>query len=406
MDLPGMVTIRQRFVSGRLDDPAAAAEERLAASGLVDNLRPGAGIAVAIGSRGIANIPAILRAVCDTLRKRGAKPFIVPAMGSHGGCTADGQTAMLAGLGITEDTVGVPIQSSMETVELGRTEGGAPVNMDARALGADGIVVVNRVKIHTAFHGGIESGLCKMVTVGLGKRGGAETFHRRGMGSGLLSDSLRIARERAPILAGVAILENALDETMDIRIAGPDHFETTDRELVELSRGIVPRIPLRSFDILIVDEMGKNISGTGMDTNVVGFWRRYGGERDPDYSTLIVRSLTPQSHGNAMGIGMADLVPRSLVDCVDFGATYANAITSQYALGRIPITLDTDRECVETALGGFGPGTARVVRINNTLDLEEFTVSENLVPLLECDDACEITGVPRPMAFDGDGRLV
>jgi len=405
MDMPNMVKIRQRFARDRLDDPAAAVSAGLASSGLLDAVRPGMRIAVTAGSRGIASIPGMLRAVAGELRARRAEPFIVPAMGSHGGCTAVGQARMLVSLGITEEAVGAPVVSSMETVEIGRTPSGAPVFMDRAALGADGIVAVNRVKIHTAFHGDIESGLCKMVVVGLGKKRGAETFHRFGMG-GVLADSFRVARREAKLLAGVAILENAYDETMDVRIAAPADFETVDREMLAVSRGIVPRIPISPFDILIVDEMGKNISGTGMDTNVVGFWRRYGGERDPDYSTLIVLSLTPESHGNAMGIGLADLTTKRLVESVDFDATYANALTSQFAMGRTPVALASDRDCLEAALARHDTVAARIVRIRNTLHLEELSVSENLLPALAGNPSCETAGDPAPMRFDADGFLV
>jgi len=405
MRFPHMVKIRQLFNRDRLPDPGRETARRLGESGLLDHLRPGSRIAVTAGSRGIYRIDSILRAVTEELKRRELEPFIVPAMGSHGGGTEEGQAAMLESLGVTSETVGAPVVSSMATAELGRTVSGVPVFMDVNACSADGIVVVNRVKPHTAFRGRIESGLCKMVAVGLGKREGAEAMHRLGLG-GVIVECFRFARERTRIVCGVAILENALDETLDIRVVPPWEFETVDAGFLERSRKIVPRIPVPEFDILIVDEMGKNISGTGMDTNVVGFWRRFGGVKDPDYTTLIVRSLTPESHGNAMGIGLADLTTRRVVDSIDFGATYINAMTSQWAMGRIPITLENDRACLEAALGRHEPGKARIVRIKNTLELEELHVSENLLPVLEGREDVEMIGAPEPPVFDRDGFLV
>jgi hypothetical protein len=294
----------------------------------------------------------------------------------------------------------------METVNLGTTSSGAPVYMDRNAYDSDGVVVVNRVKLHTAFHGRVESGLCKMVAVGLGKKNGAETMHMHGLG-GEITDAFRVARDTTrKILFGVAVLENAFDETCDFRVAGPADFETVDHELIERCRALIPRIPLSRFDILIVDEMGKNISGTGMDTNIIGFWRRFGGEKDPDYHTLIVRDLTPESHGNAMGIGFADLIPKTLYGKIDLPATYTNGIASNtWSIVRIPITLENDRACIETALGKHPAGTARVVRIRNTLFLDELSVSENLIGMLAGKPGIEIVGKPEPMRFGPDGTL-
>ena len=399
-----MVKIRRLFNKDRIENPRETVILKLRESGLLSRIKSGSRIAVTAGSRGIAGIPVILRAVVDELKRAGAEPFIVPAMGSHGGGTAKGQLEMLESLGITVESVGAPVLSSIETVKLGKTSSGAPVYMDRNTYESDGIVVVNRIKLHTAFHGRIESGLCKMVAVGLGKREGAETGHRLGLGE-VIVECFRLAQKKVNIILGVAILENSRDETLDIRVVPPEDFESVDSELLERCRNILLRIPVSEFDILIVDEMGKNISGTGMDTNVIGFWRRFGGEKDPDYKTLIVLSLTPESRGNAMGIGLADLTTRRLVDSVDYNATYANAITSQWALGRIPITLENDRECLRIALEKHDPGLARLVRIKNTLDLEELFVSENLAPSLKTRDDIEIIGKPAPMQFNSGGFL-
>ena len=332
--------------------------------------------------------------------------FLDELQGSHGGGTAEGQTEMLESLRITEASMGVPVVSSIETVELGKAPSGSTAYMDRNAFNSDGIVVINRIKIHTAFHGHVESGLCKMTAVGLGKRNGAASLHRYGLGEAVI-ENFRIACEKANILFGVGILENAFDETLAFRVVSADDFESADNELLERCREIVPRVPFNKFDILIVDEMGKNISGTGMDTNIIGFWRRFGGERIPDYRTLIIRDLTPESHGNAMGIGFADFTTRRLVDKIDYKPTYTNGIASAtWAIVRIPITLENDRECLRVALEQHEPGSAKIIRIKNTLELEELYISENLIEKAGNRDDLEIIGQPEDMQFDNDGFLV
>jgi hypothetical protein len=402
-----MVGIHQIFDHNRIDNIESNLISRITASGVLSRVHSGMRVAVTAGSRGINHIPRILKTVLDMLREAGARPFLIPAMGSHGGGTARGQIEMLASLGITEENMGVPIISSMETIILGTTPTGAPVHMNRIAFEAEGIVVINRAKLHTAFHGRVESGLCKMVAVGLGKKHGAETMHMHGLGE-VITDAFRIVRDTTgKILFGIGILENAFDETFDFRVALPEDFEDADHELLERCREIIPRIPLKCFDILIVDEMGKNISGTGMDTNIIGFWRRFGGEKDPDYQTLIVRDLTPESHGNAMGIGFADLIPRKLFEKIDLKATYTNGIASNtWSIVRIPITLENDRECIATALEKLPAGSARIIRIRNTLSLDELHVSENLLPEMKTGSGIEISGSPEEMRFDTEGNLV
>ncbi len=405
MDFPRMVKVRQVFDKSRIEDIDRELTARIAATGMLARVKPGMRIAVTAGSRGINRITEILGTVIRLLKNAGAEPFIVPAMGSHGGGTAEGQIDMLEGLGITEKTMGVPVRSAMEPVALGATPGGVPVYMDRNAYDSDGIVVVNRAKLHTAFHGHVESGLCKMVAVGLGKKHGAETMHMHGLGD-VIVDAFRAARATGKILFGIGVLENAFDETCDLRIAAPEDFETVDHELLERCRTLIPRIPVKEFDVLIVDEMGKNISGTGMDTNIIGFWRRFGGAKDPVYHTLVVRDLTPESHGNAMGIGFADLIPRALFEKIDLTATYTNGIASNtWSIVRIPITLDHDRACIETALAKHAAGSARVIRIRNTLALDTLSVSENLLPVLDGNPCIEIAGIPEDMGFDAIGNL-
>ncbi len=406
MNMPQMVKIRQIFDRDRIENPSEELSRRMKESGFLQQINPGSRIAVTAGSRGIHSISSILRTVVDELETAGARPFIIPSMGSHGGGTAEGQLVLLESFGVTEASMNVPIMSSMETVTLGTTQSGAEVFMDKNAFEADSIVVVNRIKLHTAYHGPIESGLCKMVAVGLGKRDGAETIHRLGLGD-VIVESFRVARKKSKILFGVGILENAYDETLDMRIAGPEDFESVDGELLERCRIVLPCVPVNEFDILIVDEMGKNISGTGMDTNVIGFWRRIGGEKIPDYKTLIVCDLTAESHGNALGVGFADLIPRRLFNKIDFSATYTNGITTgNWSTVRLPITLENDSQCILTALGKHEEGKVRVVRIKNTLELEELFVSETLVEKVENRKDLQIVGEAEEMQFDSYDNLV
>ncbi len=402
---PEMLKIRQHLNRDKLAEPEMVLRERILASGLLDTVNSGSRVAITAGSRGIRGIDRYIKLLIDLLKERGAEPFVLAAMGSHGGGTVGGQRAMLDSLGISEDNMGVPVRASENAEQVAVTDSGAAVYVDPLAMNADAVIVMNRAKIHTAFHGAVESGLCKMIAVGLGKKQGAESCHRHGLGE-VIVDCFRESKKRLNIAFGVGILENAFDETLDFSIAAPDEFERVDSDLLERSRSSVPGIPFGSFDILIVDEMGKNISGTGMDTNVIGFWRRFGGEKKPDYRTLIVRSLTPESHGNAMGIGLADLIPRSLAENIDFRSTYANAMTSQWSMGRVPITLENDRACCDVALKKHDPDTVRIVRIKNTLDLEELIVSMPLIDQVGNDGRLELIESTGPLAFRDNGLLL
>jgi hypothetical protein len=329
-------------------------------------------------------------------------------MGSHGGGTAEGQREVLAGYGISEAGLGVAVRSSMETLVLGHTAAGVPVHLDANAARADGVVVLGRVKPHTGFRGPVESGLCKMTAVGLGKAEGARAIHAGGLATAIPA-AAAIATARAPILCGVALVENAYDRPCRAVVAPPERFEQTDADLLEVAWTTMPRVPLDAADLLIVDEMGKNVSGTGMDPNVVGMWRRFGGERRPNFARLAVLGLTEASHGNATGLGLADFTTRRLVEAVNWRETHLNALTALDPLiCRTPMTLATDRACVETALDLLRRATGRqttVVRIKNTLELERLAVSEELVDCLPKDGSVEVGEQPRPLAFDGEGRI-
>ena len=407
--LPTMVAIRQRFPDDSIADLPGAIREGMRGLDLGSRLRPGAEVAVAVGSRGVSPLREVVGAIVAELRSLGARPFVVPAMGSHGGGTAEGQREVLAGYGISEAGLGVEVRSSMETVVLGHTAAGVPVHLDANAARADGVVVLGRVKPHTGFRGPVESGLCKMTAVGLGKAEGARAIHAGGLASAIAA-AAAIATARAPILCGVALVENAYDRPCRAVVAPPERFEQTDADLLEVAWTTMPRVPLDTADLLIVEEMGKNVSGTGMDPNVVGMWRRFGGERRPNFARLAVLGLTEASHGNATGLGLADFTTRRLVEAVNWRETHLNALTALDPLiCRTPMTLATDRECVETALDLLRRATGReptVVRIKNTLELERLSVSDELVDCLPKDGSVELDEQPRPLAFDGQGRIV
>jgi hypothetical protein len=407
MALPNVVRVRQEFDRTRLEDPCGAVTAGLRNLGLAVKLKPGARVAITAGSRGINNLVAMTRAAADAVKSMGAQPFIVPSMGSHGGATDDGQKNLLADLGISEASMGCPVVSSMAVEEVGWTSNGTPVYLDSHALHADGIVVINRVKPHTAFRGEIESGLCKMLAVGLGKHKGAQQMHKAGLGPTLI-EAARLILARAPVLAGLAVLENSLDETAEIHVVPPEHFEETDRTLLKRAWQVLPRIPFDPLDVLVVDEMGKNISGTGMDNNVIGVGPRVGGKMEmghPAVSAIVVLGLTPETHGNANGVGLADITTRRLVDSIDYKATYTNVLTTRlWSAGRLPVIMETDQEAIEVAVGETPPSEVRFVRIKNTLHLEELEISEALVPEAKQAGLTVVRG-PQPLSFDEAGRL-
>jgi hypothetical protein len=406
---PKMVPIRQRFPADEVPDLVGTVRAGLRQLRLGERLGPGARVALGVGSRGVSPLREVVGAIVEELRAAGLTPFVVPAMGSHGGGTAEGQQAVLAGYGISEERLGVPVRSSMATVVVGRTPAGLPVHLDAEAAGAHGVVVLGRVKPHTGFQGEIESGLCKMLAVGLGKADGARAIHAAGL-AGAIPAAAAVALAAAPVVAGVALVENAYDRPCRVAVVPPERFHATDRELLVEARRRFPRIPLEAADLVVVDEMGKNISGTGMDPNVIGMWRRFGGERRPDFARVAVLGLCPESHGNANGVGLADFTTRRLVDAVDWGETYLNALTAlDPGIAKLPVTLESDRACLATALDVLARATGReptVVRIKNTLELVDLCVSDSLVASLPGDGSVEVVGPPEPLRFDDRDRLL
>lgn len=415
IQFPQMVRIRQKFESRRIDDVAVAVKAELSRPEIRAQFRPGQSIAITAGSRGIHGIAAITKAAVDTLQSFGTQPFIVPAMGSHGGATPEGQLEVLASYGITEETMGVPIRAEMDVVEVGRTPEGVSVYISRPAYEADGILVVGRVKPHTCYRGPNESGLMKMMVIGLGKHKGATTIHHQGFAAfhELIPAAGRVILKNAPIAAGLGIVENGYDETMIIQAVHPDRFEEEDARLLEIARKNMARILFDEFDLLIVEEIGKNISGDGMDPNVIGrympdFMAKQ--EHKPYIQRIVALSLTEETHGNANGVGLADVVTRRLVDEINYEYTYANAITSTELCGvRIPLTMPTDREAIIVGLKTVRkvePQNARVVRIKNTLELENIEISTALLPEARTNPNIEIIGEPRELDFDETGRLL
>ena len=387
--LPRFRRVRLDFPRPKVADLPAAVFSAMDSVEGSARLGNGKRVAITAGSRGINRISEVLAAVVRRVREYGGDPFIVPAMGSHGRAIAEGQVELLAELGVTPESVGAPIEATMEVVELGRLPNGMPVYMDRIAAAADAIVVVNRVKPHTDFVGDIESGLSKMTVIGLGKRTLADAVHRYGTTGlrDLMPEAARFSVRHSPIAMGVALLENSYDELAEVvGVPALEIGSPREMELLARSRDMMARIPFEDIDALIIDEMGKNVSGAGMDTNIIGRMRIFGvpDRPNPKIRMITVLNLTKESHGNATGIGLADVTTRRLAEQIDFEAVYMNGITSGIGgLVRcfIPIVAPDDRAAVMTALRCCGrPDTenARVVRIKNTLKIGEMDISESL----------------------------
>ncbi|TVM19907.1 DUF362 domain-containing protein [Oceanidesulfovibrio indonesiensis] len=413
---PALALVRQSFDVSELADPATAVHAELGR--IIPEATPleGKHIAITAGSRGIASLGKVLAATVEFFKTRGAHPFVFPAMGSHGGATAEGQREYLEHLGLSEERLGAPVRSSMEVRRIGATDQGVPVFLDATALDADHIVVVNRVKTHTKFTGRLESGMFKMLAVGAGKHLGAATVHREAVRLGLaevITSVGRVALECASVIAGIGLVENAAGRLHTLRACDPEAMEQEEAGLLALSKSLMPRLPVRDIDLLVVDEIGKNISGTGMDTKVTGRNRDIISVFDapdptlPQVRRIVVRDLHPDSQGNALGIGFADFTTDRLVRTMDYGKTVTNALTGiSPEKAAVPIHFPTDRECLEAALGSLGhwtPETVRVVRIRNTKHLDVVAVSPAL--LGELPSHCEVLEKAQAMAFDDAGNL-
>jgi hypothetical protein len=411
MVFPQFVRLKQELEGPAIPDVAAEVHRKISSLPLRQKIQPGQTIAITAGSRGITGIDRIILSVVRECKALGLKPFIVPAMGSHGGATAEGQRHLLEHYGITSATMECEVRSSMEVVRVGEVKG-IPVFCDRNAWSADYIAVVGRVKPHTDFDNEIESGLFKMMSIGLGKQQGAETYHRAGHQYGYAEVFPLVGKallEKGKVLFGLPIVENGYGRTARIEAVLPPDFYDTEKELLALAKSWLGRLPFDDIDLLIVDEMGKNVSGTGMDPNVIG---RACIQKHPDrpkVRQLLIRDLTPESDGNALGIGMADLTTKRLVDKISRTTTNINVITTgALDLAKIPMYFESDKDAVTTALGMIGltpPEQARVVRIKNTLHLTAMDVSVPLLGEAALNRRLSPVGIAAPLSFDIDGNL-
>lgn len=407
-----MARIKQVFdVPPPIEDLPSAVSQALSPLKLTSRIRPGETVAITVGSRGIANIATIVRAVIAELKSTGATPFILPAMGSHGGATIKGQIDVLRQLGVTPETMGVPIRATMEVTQIGKVLG-FPVYINKFGSKADHIAVVARIKPHTDFKGDIESGFYKMMVVGLGNHKGATAFHRASARHGhskVLAKFGRTTLKNTNIAFGLGIVENAYDQTVRIEAASPSNMEQTEKKLLRQSKSWMMKLPFNDADVLIVDELGKDISGDGMDPNVTGrFGPSLSGSYGPRISRIVVLDLTHKTHGNALGIGKADFTTKRAVEKMDRHLTYINALTALDPAGaKIPPYFDNDRETVSAAVNSIltPPNRLKAIRIKNTLALGEVEISEAYLPLLKNRKDLFLTREPKRLTFDRDGNL-
>lgn len=415
LTFPSIFRIRQKFPSRRIDDIPARIIAEFERAKVREKIQPGQSVAITAGSRGINNIVLILRTIVGILQSWGAEPFLVPAMGSHGGGTAEGQIGVLNGYGITEQSVGCPIRATMETVVVGHAPEGFDVHFDRFAYQADHVLVVNRIKPHTLFTGPIESGLMKMLLIGLGKHRGAEIYHRAAFDYSfdrIVRSVGRIVLSQCRILMGLAIVEDAFDDTALLEAILPHDFETREPELLKLAKQWVPKLPFDHAHVLLIDQLGKELSGSGIDTNVIGRktndHRAAPGEK-PDIRFICVRGLSPGTHGNAVGIGLAEFCRSDLLPQIDLRVTRMNAITSGHvSAAMLPLDYPTDREMLTQALANIGmtpPEKARLMWIPDTLHLSEVECSAAyLAEAKKRPDLEVLTGL-RPLPFGADGNL-
>ena len=412
ISLPRMVKIRQSFPVKEIKDVAGTLRVELMNSKVLALIKPEMSIAIAVGSRGVADITTITRVVVEEIIKCGGQPFIVPSMGSHGGATAEGQIEVLKNLGVTEQTAGCPIRSSMEVVQIGCLENGLPVYLDKLSSEADGIVVINRVKPHTAFRGTNESGICKMITIGLGKQKGAESCHAysfKYMADNIVAMA-KIVLAKAPILFAVGTVENAYDKVANMVAVPATEIIEKDSQLLIEAKGNMPSICFDKIDVLIIDQIGKDVSGDGMDPNITGRYPTPYASGGPDVAKMVVLDLTEATHGNANGMGTADFATRKLADKINFKMTYANGLTST-VVGptHMPTILDNDRDAIRAAIktcNALDLAKTKIVRIKDTLHLREIWISEELLAEAMADPRITILSEPQHVSFDAEGNIL
>jgi len=412
-EIPRLARVQQSLRSDHIADPRNDVRQKLLAAGLAKKIFTGAHVAITAGSRGMGTFVELVSGIADAIRSAGGKPFIIPAMGSHGGSTAAGQAELLRRLGISEKSVRAPVRATMDTLELGRSKTGAVAHLDKFAAVADGIIVLGGVKAHPQNKIGIASGLLKMTTVGLGKQVGAQQAHSHGLWDSIKAVP-RITLARSKVLFGVGVVENAYRQPAIIEVtpASYDAFRQLDERLLTASVPYAASIPFEKLDLLVVDKHGKDISGTGMDLNVIGKWRVEGGPRKPDFLRIVALSLTRPSLGNGLGIGLADFTTKRFLKEYDPAATYVNLLTStepgamNTREGPMPLALSSDREAIQVALWStLTDVKPRLCRIQSTKQLDEFWVSEALLPEVRSNAKLSILEKPRPMAFDSESNL-
>ncbi len=414
MLLPKIVRIRQKLDTEQLINPAQTTAEELKMFLERKPIKQGATVALTAGSRGITDIVPVLKAVADTLKEFGANPCIIPAMGSHGGAHAQGQTDVLHHWGITEETIGAPIRSSMDTTVVGTTGDGLPVNVDSIALSCDHIIAINRIKPHTEFSGRIESGLTKMLVIGLGKHAGALDAHNYAVRLGYeraLMTAGAIILDKAPVLCGIGIIENGVGKTAQVSLVEPEAWFEQEEKLLEIAHHKCPKLPFDPLDVLVIDESGKQISGTGMDTKVIGRIMNIYEKplTNPKITRIVLRDLAQPNDGNTLGMGLVDFITRKVSEQINREYTYVNCVTAVTPeKGRMPIVAENDNQALEFALATAGPITPEDLRfawIKNTSTLEELWISTALAEESKNNPMIEILGEPREMRFTENGEL-
>ncbi|KJS20706.1 MAG: hypothetical protein VR72_13040 [Clostridiaceae bacterium BRH_c20a] len=415
MDFPKMIKVNQKLSELSVGDIPSEIRKQLLSIRIDQKVKSGESVAITVGSRGIRNIDVITKAVVAYLHELGVRPFVVPAMGSHGGATANGQKDVLAHYGVTEETVGAPVKATMEVLEIGKTEDNITVYMDMYAAKADHVLVMNRVKPHTDFNGDIESGLHKIMAIGLGKHKGAQYYHQAAVTHGLDRIIYTVGQTmlmEGNILCGLGIVENGHDETAILKGMLPEQFEESEKTLLKQSKKMFAALPFDDIDVLIIDQIGKNISGTGMDTNVVGrLMSIYSPDPElPRIKRIVVSDLTPETYGNALGIGAADFCNSRIIDKLDKKAMYTNAITGLCPeKARLPMAFSSDKEMLEAALktiGFIAPEQAKVVHIKTTLYLEYLELSTAFEEEIRKRDDLIIIRGPEDIQFDTNDNFV
>lgn len=412
VNIPKMLTVRQRFKRDGISDVSSCLRGKLMREDLMRRIQPGMKVVLTGSSRQVSNMPVVLRELAAFVRGCGATPWIIPAMGSHGGATAEGQMAILEGYGITEAACGCRIFSSMETVRVGQLDNGDEVCVDRFAHDADAVIVVGRIKPHTAFRGPYESGLVKMMAIGMGKREGADSLHRSGFGAmgERLPKYARVVFDHCNVVFGVGLIENEFDETCRIEVLPAEDIFAKEPELLEYARGRMPRILLSETDVLVVREIGKNFSGSGMDPNVTGTFGTPYASGGIKKQRVVVLDISQESHGSFIGLGKADVTTLRAFEKLATNATYLNMLTSTVLeVGKIPMVLEDDRLAIQAAiktLTGVDRARVRVVYIKNTLSLASVMISEALMDEARAMEGMEVLGDPQPLRFDEIGNLL